>query len=178
MSRARGRSGASCRSSGGRAAQRGWRTGTPHGHPRRSWQSTRGSALHRSSAQPPCPSKQRSMLEKAHAVKDAAAHLLGRDGALICLAELLDDAGVAPEILLAADEDDREARAEVHDLGDPLWAKAAGQHGRARRQRVAAAAMRKTRAFSWTLSSESGESTAKQMRMTCESGYESGRRRS
>lgn len=32
--------------------------------------------------------------------------------------------------------------------------------------------------FSWTLSRESGESTAKQMRMTCESGYESGLRRS
>ena len=31
--------------------------------------------------------------------------------------------------------------------------------------------------FSWTLSSESGESIAKQMRMTCESGYDSGRRR-
>jgi hypothetical protein len=34
------------------------------------------------------------------------------------------------------------------------------------------------RTFSWTLSSESGESTEKQMRMTCESGYDSGRRRS
>lgn len=32
--------------------------------------------------------------------------------------------------------------------------------------------------FSCTLSSESGESMAKQMRMTCESGYESGRSRS
>ena len=32
--------------------------------------------------------------------------------------------------------------------------------------------------FSCTLSSESGESTAKQMRMTCESGYDRGRRRS
>jgi hypothetical protein len=32
--------------------------------------------------------------------------------------------------------------------------------------------------FSWTLSSESGESMAKQIRITCESGYESGRRRS
>lgn len=32
--------------------------------------------------------------------------------------------------------------------------------------------------FSWTLSSESGESMAKQIKMTCESGYESGRRRS
>lgn len=32
--------------------------------------------------------------------------------------------------------------------------------------------------FSWTLSSESGESTAKQMRITWESGYDSGRRRS
>jgi hypothetical protein len=37
---------------------------------------------------------------------------------------------------------------------------------------------RTERTFSWTLSSESGESTAKQMRMTCESGYESGRSRS
>lgn len=31
------------------------------------------------------------------------------------------------------------------------------------------------RTFSWTLSSESGESIEKQIRMTCESGYESGR---
>ena len=31
--------------------------------------------------------------------------------------------------------------------------------------------------FSWTLSSESGESIAKQIKMTCESGYDSGRRR-
>lgn len=32
--------------------------------------------------------------------------------------------------------------------------------------------------FSWTLSSESGESTEKQMRITCESGYERGLNRS
>jgi hypothetical protein len=39
-------------------------------------------------------------------------------------------------------------------------------------------AIGKSPTFSWTLSSESGESTAKQIKMTCESGYDKGRRRS
>lgn len=75
------------------------------------------------------------------------------------------------EILLAADEDDRVAGTEMHNLGDPLVESAntflvLSKEG----------SMRDT--FSWTFSSESGESMAKQIRMTWESGYESGRRRS
>ena len=47
-----------------------------------------------------------------------------------------------------------------------------GQHTRTA---ATSARERRRRTFSWTLSSESGESTAKQMRMTSLSGYESGR---
>ena len=48
------------------------------------------------------------------------AYLFGRDGALIRLAELLDDSGVPSEILLAADENDGTASAEVKYLRVPL----------------------------------------------------------
>lgn len=49
-----------------------------------------------------------------------ATHLLGRDWALVCLAQLLDNSRVPPEVLLATDKDDRKASTEVHHLGDPL----------------------------------------------------------
>lgn len=47
-------------------------------------------------------------------------YLLGRDGLLARLAKLLDGLTVVTEILLAADEDDGQALAEVQDLGNPL----------------------------------------------------------
>jgi hypothetical protein len=47
-------------------------------------------------------------------------YLLGRDGLLASLAQLLDGLLVVAEILLAADKDDRQALAEVQDLRDPL----------------------------------------------------------
>lgn len=74
--------------------------------------------------------------------------------------QLLNRLLVEAKILLAADEDDGQALAEVQDLGDPLCLISNGRAGVRWRSRT----------FSWTLSSESGESTAKQMRMTCESG--------
>lgn len=86
--------------------------------------------------------------------------------------QLLNRLLVEAQILLAANEDDRKALAEVKDLGDPLEHTVSGcchwPVGRLGDQCT----------FSWTLSSESGESMAKQIRMTCESGYERGRRRS
>lgn len=46
--------------------------------------------------------------------------LLGGDGLLAGLAQLLNGLGVVAKILLAADQDDRQALAEVQNLGDPL----------------------------------------------------------
>lgn len=82
--------------------------------------------------------------------------------------QLLNGLLVETQIPLATDEDDGQSLAEVQDLGNPLfdcqYVMRPEQMGR--------------RTFSWTLSRESGESMAKQMRMTWESGYERGRRRS
>lgn len=74
--------------------------------------------------------------------------------------ELLDSLLVEAQILLAANKDDGQALAEVQHFRNPLrWVSGGfcmcdGVCG----------------TFSWTLSSESGESTAKQIRITCESG--------
>jgi hypothetical protein len=99
-------------------------------------------------------------------------YLLRGDRLLRGLGELLDSLGVVAQILLAADKDDGKALAEVENFGNPLRTSVStltldAQH-----------AIRKSPTFSWTLSSESGESTAKQIKMTCESGYDKGRRRS
>ena len=59
---------------------------------------------------------------------DHVTHLLGGDRPLVGLAELLNHSGVAPEILLAADEDDGETSAEVHDFGNPLHSACATVH--------------------------------------------------
>jgi hypothetical protein len=48
------------------------------------------------------------------------AYLLGGDGLLGGLGELLDGLGVVAQIFLAANKDDGEALAEVKDLGNPL----------------------------------------------------------
>lgn len=47
-------------------------------------------------------------------------YLLGGDGLLAGLVKLLDGFLIITEILLAADEDDGQTTAEMHDLGDPL----------------------------------------------------------
>ena len=47
-------------------------------------------------------------------------YLLRRDWPLVGLPELLNNSLVAAEILLAANEDDGETGAKVHDLGNPL----------------------------------------------------------
>lgn len=98
----------------------------------------------------------------------AKAYLLGRDGLLAGLAELLNDPRVVTQILLAADEDDREALAEVQNFRDPL--QAAGHVSAFRLGGDWGDGIERVLTFSWTLSRESGESTAKQIRMTCESG--------
>lgn len=82
------------------------------------------------------------------------------------LVQLLNCLLVISQILLAADQDDGESLAEMEDFRDPLSN---------RKDYVSVpsrfpAAREHVRTFSCTLSSESGESTAKQMRMTCESG--------
>ena len=93
-------------------------------------------------------------------------YLLGGNRPLVSLPELLNHSGVAPEILLAADKDDGETGAEVHDLGNPLHETCQAREGKRDHPRATG----EKRTFSCTLSSESGESTAKQMRMTWESG--------
>jgi hypothetical protein len=88
--------------------------------------------------------------------------LLRRDGLLASLPQLLDGLLVVSEILLASDEDDRQALAEVKNLGDPL------SQGNKRVSIMTGTVRGGTRlhTFSWTLSRESGESIAKQMRIT------------
>lgn len=49
-----------------------------------------------------------------------AAYLLGRDGLLARLSQLLNDLLVVSQVLLATDQDDGKALAEVKNLGDPL----------------------------------------------------------
>lgn len=48
------------------------------------------------------------------------AYLLGADGLLACLAELLNGLVVVTQILLATNEDDGKALAEMQDLRNPL----------------------------------------------------------
>ena len=98
----------------------------------------------------------------------AETYLFGGNGLLAGLAKLFNSLGVIAQILLASDEDDGKALAEVHDLGNPL------QDTHANMDDVSDAfkhnGRNSERTFSCTLSRESGESTAKQMRMTWESG--------
>jgi hypothetical protein len=77
--------------------------------------------------------------------------------------ELLNGLLVVTQILLATDENDGETAEHVSVVS----------YLEVGRRRIVG-----NSTFSWTLSRESGESTAKQIRMTCESGYERGRRRS
>jgi len=50
----------------------------------------------------------------------SCAYLFRGDGLLRCLVQLLNGLLVVSQILLAADEDDGQAGAEVQDLGNPL----------------------------------------------------------
>lgn len=87
-----------------------------------------------------------------------------RHRSLVHSGKILHRLWVVSKILLASDQDDRQALAKVQDLGNPL-----------RNESVVVGGLKRT--FSWTLSNESGESMAKQIKMTCESGYDRGRRR-
>jgi hypothetical protein len=50
------------------------------------------------------------------------SYLLGSNGLLACLMELLNGLLVVTQILLATNEDDGQAAAEMQDFGNPLWA--------------------------------------------------------
>jgi hypothetical protein len=63
----------------------------------------------------------RDFLVDADPAASVMAHLGGGDGALVDPTELLDGLLVEAKVLLAADEDDGQARAKVVDLGDPLF---------------------------------------------------------
>lgn len=60
------------------------------------------------------------MLHRVYDSSGIGTYLLGGDGLLAGLAELLNGLLVVSQILLAADEDDGQALAEVQNLGDPL----------------------------------------------------------
>ena len=49
-----------------------------------------------------------------------ASHLFGSDGLLGSFGELFNSSGIVSEIVLAANENDGQALAEVKDFGDPL----------------------------------------------------------
>lgn len=103
------------------------------------------------------------------------AYLLGGNWLLAGLVKFLNCLLVVTQILLTADKNDWETVAEMKDFGDPLLAEHVSAYSYLRTVRKG---RKLSHTFSWTLSRESGESTAKQMRMTCESGYERGLRRS
>jgi len=90
-------------------------------------------------------------------------YLFRRDRLLASFTELLNSLGVVAQILFAADQNDRETLAEMEDLGNPLQAVhmlAASHH------RLSSCTVGDQLTFSCTLSRESGESIAKQIRIT------------
>ena len=89
------------------------------------------------------------------------AYFFGRDRLLAGLAQLLNRLLVVSQILLAADENDRKTLAEVKNLGNPLYGELLENDGF---NLIANRGALHT--FSWTLSNESGESMAKQIRIT------------
>ena len=106
-------------------------------------------------------------------------YLLSSDGALRGLVQLLNGLGVVAQILLTTNQDDGETLAEVENLGNPLSNRVSIDSRNEQPNRMLLEYSKfQAPTFSWTLSSESGESTAKQIRITWESGYDKGRRRS
>ena len=94
-----------------------WRARTPREHPRWSLPSTQGTSGLRSSCGHPLPA--RGLAGAVFAGGDLT-DLLGGYRLLGSLVQLLDGLLVEAQILLAADQDDGQALAEVQDLGDPL----------------------------------------------------------
>ena len=85
----------------------GWPSGRRRGRPRRSGPSTRCNAGRQSSERPLAPARKKVKGQRwIDALQRCEMDLLRRDGPLRRLAELLDRPRVAPEVLLAADEDD------------------------------------------------------------------------
>jgi len=57
-----------------------------------------------------------------HGKRWALSYLFRSDWSLVGPPEFLNDSRVAPDVLFAADEEDRETTTEVVDLGNPLKA--------------------------------------------------------
>lgn len=108
----------------GTAERREWRARRPRGHPRWSWPSTRGTCRHQSSCESPHPARivvSNCVFELAGAqMQHLITYLLRRDGLLASLPQLLNGLLVETQILLATNEDDGKALAEVKNLGNPL----------------------------------------------------------
>jgi len=103
-------------------------------------------------------------------------HLCPAYRSLAGLSKLTNCLLVIPEVFLESDEDDGDSLAEMEDFADPLFFCCVST-GKVR-WRVVRYVVGCLLTFSCTLSSESGESMAKQMSATFVSGYTSGRRRS
>jgi hypothetical protein len=145
-----------------RATPPGSRTGTHHVRLRPRWRNTPYSGGHQSFAQPPCPGKPQISNWKGHG-KYTKFDLLVGNWVLARLEQLRSRLGVAAQILLASDKDNGQTFAKVVHLADPLPAETESSQPPVTREND-------RRTFSWMLSSESGESMAKQMRITCASG--------
>lgn len=67
-----------------------------------------------------CHTSARASKRSGTATPISITNLLGSDGSLRGFPKLLNHPWFAPKILLAADKDDRQASAEVHDFRNPL----------------------------------------------------------
>ena len=92
-------------------------------------------------------------------------HLFRSDRSLARLPEFLNYTWVASKVLFASNKDDRQTSAEMHNFGNPLRERI-GSEFAFQGMEKSGKGRKKKHTFSWTLSSESGESTAKQMRIT------------
>ena len=101
----------------GSGGQPVWRARIPPGRPHLSLPSTRGTSGRQSSYERPRPAK---ISDEWVAWMRLGTDLLGGYGLLGSLVQLLNRLLVEAQILLAADEDDGQALAEVQNLGDPL----------------------------------------------------------
>jgi hypothetical protein len=90
-------------------------------------------------------------------------NLLRCNWSLVLLAEGVDGVGITTQVLLASNKHHGYLWAEMHDFSDPLYPTTVVSLG-------GCSSGYRYHTFSCTFSSESGKSTAKQIRTTCESG--------
>ena len=110
-----------------RAKRSASRTGILRGHPRRSGRNTRGTAWRRFSERPRHPIMRRKHVKLVRSCHECSAqhyvivtYLFWGNRSLGCLPQLLDGPRIAPKVLLASDEENRETCTEVGDLRVPL----------------------------------------------------------